>query len=215
MFADRLEAGRALAEKLAGYKARRDAVILAVPRGGVVIGAALAERLALPLDVILTKKIGHPGNPEFAIGAVSLTGEAVDAALLEREGIPASYVESMVARIRESLWQRYRLYRGTSRPMSVAGKTVILADDGAATGRTLLAAIELLRRDGAERIVVAIPVGPPDAVEALRRAADETVCLEIPEDFMAIGEYYRDFSQVADQEALDLLRRMTHGAAPR
>ena len=205
MFADRRDAARALAAELARYKARKDAVILAIPRGGVVIGAVLAEKLGLPLDVILTKKIGHPDNPEFAIGAVSLTGEAVNSALIEREGIPAEYIESMVARIRESLWQRYRMYRGTSRPMNVAGRTVILTDDGAATGRTILAAIELLRRDKAGKIVVAIPVAPPDTAEILRRSADETVCLEKPEAFMAIGQSYRDFSQVTDEEALGLL----------
>jgi putative phosphoribosyl transferase len=212
MFPDRRDAARALAEKLGRYEGRKDAVILAVPRGGVAIGAVLSERLHLPLDVILTKKIGHPRNPEFAIGAVSLTGEAVDSALIEREGIPAAYIDSMVARIRESLWQRYRMYRGSSRPMNVAGKTVILTDDGAATGRTLLAAIDLLRRDGAGKIVVAIPVAPPDTVETLRLASDETVCLEIPSEFMAIGGHYSDFSQVTDEEALALLKREQLGA---
>ncbi len=212
MFADRRDAGRALARRLARYKGREDAVVLAVPRGGVAIGAALAEELGLPLDVILTKKIGHPDNPEFAIGAVSLTGEAVNSGLIEREGIPREYVDSMIERIRESLWQRYRLYRGTSRPMSAAGKTVILADDGAATGRTLLAAVELLRRDRAGKIVVAIPVAPPDTLATLERSADETVCLAVPADFMAIGQYYRDFAQVSDDEALALLKLRAHAS---
>ena len=215
MFTDRREAARALAEQLAVHKARKDAVILAVPRGGVAIGAVLAEELGLPLDVILTKKIGHPNNPEFAIGAVSLTGEAVDSALIEREGIRPGYIDSMIARIREALWQRYRMYRGTSRPLNVAGKTVILTDDGAATGRTLLAAIELLRRDGAGKIVVAIPVAPPDTIETLRLVADGTVCLEIPSSFTAIGECYRDFSEVSDEEALRLLKKESLGAKPR
>jgi predicted phosphoribosyltransferase len=206
MFNDRREAAQALASKLAGYKDYAQAVILAIPRGGVVIGAVLSEELRLPLDIILTKKIGHPGNPEFAIGAVSLTGASVDAALVERAGIPADYIETMIARIRESLWQRYRLYRGTSRPMSVAGKTVILTDDGAATGRTMLAAIGLLRRDGAAKIVVALPVAPPDAAETLRITADETVCLEIPAEFTAISASYRDFDQVSDEEAIGLLK---------
>ncbi|HEX4048478.1 MAG TPA: phosphoribosyltransferase family protein, partial [Elusimicrobiota bacterium] len=136
MFTDRREAGLALARKLAPYEFRNDAVILAVPRGGLALGAVLAEELGLPLDIILTKKIGHPGNAEFAIGAVSLTGAAVDSALIERDGISSEYIGSMIERIREGLWQRYRLYRGTSRPLSVAGKTAILTDDGAATGRT-------------------------------------------------------------------------------
>lgn len=214
MFTDRREAARALARKLSAYASRKDAVILAVPRGGLALGAVLAEELELPLDIILTKKIGHPRNPEFAIGAVSLTGAAVDSALIERDGITAEYVGSMIERIRESLWQRYRLYRGTSRPLSVAGKTVILTDDGAATGHTLLAAIELLRRDKAARIVVAIPVAPPDALALLQRSADETVCLEVPEDFSAIGEFYRSFAQVSDEEALELLRKESRSAKP-
>ena len=215
MFTDRRDAARALAVKLKRYKERKDAVILAVPRGGVVIGAVLAEELRLPLDIILTKKIGHPDNPEFAIGAVSLTGASVDSALIEREGISPGYIDSMIARIRESLWQRYRLYRGSSRPLSVAGKTVILTDDGAATGRTLLAAIGLLRRDAAAKIVVAIPVAPSDTLKTLEICADETVCLEVPAGFTAIGESYRDFSQVPDEEAMRLLRMESLSAKPR
>ncbi|MFI5360947.1 MAG: phosphoribosyltransferase [Elusimicrobiota bacterium] len=215
MFADRREAARALAEKLTRYKHREDAVILAVPRGGVVLGAVLSEELGLPFDVILTKKIGHPVNPEFAIGSVSLSGEAVDSGLIERDGIPQQYIDATIARIRESLWQRYRLYRGTSRPLAVAGKTVILTDDGAATGRTLAAAIELLRRDRAAKIVLAVPVASPEALESLRLAADETICLETPRDFRAIGESYGDFAQVSDSEALGLLRKVSRGAAPR
>ncbi|MFI5345968.1 MAG: phosphoribosyltransferase [Elusimicrobiota bacterium] len=212
MFADRRDAGRALARKLARYENCEEAVILAVPRGGVAVGAVLADELGLPLDVILTKKIGHPNNPEFAIGSVSLTGESVDAETIEREGIPMHAVESAIAHVRECLWQRYRMYRGASLPPKVSGKTVILADDGAATGHTLLAAIELLRRDGAGKIVVAIPVAPPDTARALESAADDCVCLATPADFMAVGQYYRDFAQVSDEEALALLRRKAPGA---
>jgi putative phosphoribosyl transferase len=212
MFSDRLDAAERLVRKLRRYRDLKDAVVLAVPRGGLPIGAVLARELGLKLDVILTKKIGHPSNPEFAIGAVSLTGQAVDSALIEREGIPSDYIETMVARIRESLWQRYRMYRGTSRPLDVAGKTVILTDDGAATGRTLLAAIDLLRNGGAGKIVVALPVAPPDTVATLQRGADEVVCLEVPEDFMAIGQYYRDFSQVPDEDAVAILKSGALGA---
>lgn len=214
MFTDRRGAAEALAKKLIRYKARKDTVILAVPRGGLAIGAVLADKLGLSLDIILTKKIGHPDNPEVAIGAVSLTGEAVDTALIERERIPAHDIASRIEWIRESLWQRYRMYRGASRPPSVAGKTVILTDDGAATGHTLLAAIELLRRDQAAKIVVAIPVAPPDTVELLESRVDEVVCLEVPLNFMAIGDFYEDFPQVSDDDALQLLRREAFGAKP-
>ncbi|MCR4294139.1 MAG: phosphoribosyltransferase family protein [Elusimicrobia bacterium] len=207
MFHDRHDAAVRLLRKLQGYRGRRDALVLAIPRGGLPIGGLLARELGLPLDVILTKKIGHPYNPEFAIGAVSLTGETLDEALAAREGIPADWISAEIARIREQLRERYRLYHGAGKPLPVAGKTVILTDDGAATGRTLLVAIELLRREGAAKIVAAIPVAPPETVELLEARADEVVCLEVPSSFMAIGEFYGDFSQVSDQEAAAILRK--------
>lgn len=206
MFSDRLDAAGRLTRELQRYRDRQDALVLAVPRGGLPIGGVLARELNLKLDVILTKKIGHPDDPECAIGAVSLTDATFDAALLEREGIPSSFIAAEIARIRESLRQKYRLYRGAAQPLPVAGRTVILTDDGAATGRTLLAAVDLLRREGAGKIVVAIPVASPDAVEVLGRRADEVICLEQPADFRAIGQFYRDFSQVPDAEAVAILK---------
>ncbi|MDP3542892.1 MAG: phosphoribosyltransferase family protein [Elusimicrobiota bacterium] len=206
MFHDRQDAAVRLLRELKGYKGRRDALVLAIPRGGLPIGGLLARELGLPLDVILTKKIGHPYNPEFAVGAVSLTGETLDAATISREGIPAGWLAAEIARIRDGLRERYRLYHGTGKPLPVAGKTVILTDDGAATGRTMLVAIDLLRREGAAQIVAAIPVAPPETVALLEARADEVVCLEIPSSFMAIGEFYGDFTQVSDREAAEILR---------
>lgn len=211
MFHDRHDAAVRLAGKLSGYRGRRDALVLAIPRGGLPIGAELARRLGLRLDVILTKKIGHPYNPEFAIGAVSLDGQTIDAALAAREGIPADWIAAEAARIREGLRERYRLYHGAGEPAPVAGKTVILTDDGAATGRTMLVAIDLLRRQGAARIVAAVPVAPPETVAALEMLADEVVCLEAPSSFVAIGEYYDDFTQVSDGEAAAFLRFASAG----
>jgi predicted phosphoribosyltransferase len=207
MFHDRHDAAVRLVRELRRYRGREDALVLAVPRGGLPIGAVLSRELGLPLDVILTKKIGHPYNPEFAIGAVSLTGEAVDEDLAKREAVPAAWIAGEISRIRGDLRERYRMYHGAAAPRSVAGRTVILTDDGAATGRTLIVAIELLRREGAAKIVVALPVAPPDAVELLESAADEVVCLEAPSSFMAIGEFYDDFRQVSDEEAVDLLKK--------
>lgn len=207
MFHDRHDAAVRLARELRRFKGREDALVLAVPRGGLPIGAVLAAELGLPLDVILTKKIGHPYNPEFAIGAVSLTGETHDEELARREGISPEWVSAEVSRIRGTLRERYRRYHGAAKPLPVAGKTVILTDDGAATGRTLIVAVDLLRREGAARVVVAIPVAPPDAVALLEDAADEVVCLEVPAGFLAIGEFYGDFSQVSDEEAVALLSR--------
>jgi predicted phosphoribosyltransferase len=206
MFRDRDDAARLLAKKLAHWRGRKDVLVLAVPRGGLPIGAVLARELGLRLDVILTKKIGHPSNPEFAIGAVSLAGESIDERTVARDAISPAYIAQEIALIRETLEKRYRMYCGAARPAPVAGKTVILTDDGAATGRTLLVAVDLLRGQGAARIVVALPVASEDAVAALRACADEVVCLEIPADFMAIGQFYADFSQVPDEEAVALLR---------
>ena len=215
MFHDRVDAAGRLARELERYRGRKDTVVLAVPRGGLPIGGVLARELDLKLDVILTKKIGHPDNPEFAIGAVSITDEAIDSALVERECIPSDYITAEIERVRENLRQRYRLYCGAARPLPVAGKTVILTDDGAATGRTLLAAMDLLRRQGVGKIVVAIPVAPADTVEILERSADKVVCLETPVDFMAIGQFYDHFAQVPDEDALAILKGQTLIAGPK
>lgn len=211
MFHDRHDAAVRLVRELQRYRDREDALVLAVPRGGLPIGGVLARELRLKLDVILTKKIGHPYNPEFAIGAVSLTDETLDEDLVRREGISTSYLDEEIARIRKKLHERYRMYHGAGRPLSVAGQTVILTDDGAATGRTLLVAIDLLRREGAAKIVVALPVAPPDTVALLKSRADEVICLEIPSSFMAIGEFYDDFTQVEDEEAVAILKRGARG----
>ncbi len=211
MFRDRADAAGRLARALKHFRGRPDLLVLAVPRGGLPVGALLARELGAGLDVVLTKKIGHPHNPEFAIGAVSLTGAEVDLDVLRREGVDPNYAVREAERLREVLRERYRLYRGDAKPPEVRGRTVILTDDGVATGRTLAAAVSWLREEGAARVVVAVPVGPPDAVARLREIADEVVCLETPDDFMAIGQYYRDFDQVPDEEAVALLR----GAARR
>lgn len=206
MFHDRLDAGSRLAREVLAYRGAKDAVVLAVPRGGLPIGRELARALDLPLDVVLTKKIGHPDDPEFAIGAVGLTDEVIDTELIARESIPIEDVARRIERIRADLRGRYRMYHGSAGPRLVAGKTVILTDDGAATGRTLLVAIDLLRRQGARKIVVALPVAPKDTVELLKKRADEVVCLETPDEFMSIGRSYENFDQVSDEEAVSLLR---------
>lgn len=212
MFHDRHDAALRLAGRLKDYRGRQDALVLAVPRGGVPIGGVLAAELRLKLDVVLAKKIGHPSNPEYAIGAVSLTEETLDEDAVARQGVSARYLDAQIARIREALRVRSRLYRGDAPPEPAAGKTVILTDDGAATGRTLLAAVELLRREGAARVVVAVPVASRDAIALLRTRADEVVCLDAPADFLAIGEFYEDFSQVDDVEAIRILRLGARGA---
>ena len=204
MFKDRKEAAGLLARKLSKYKKKKNVVILAVPRGGLQTGNVLAKELDLPLAVILTKKISYPGDPEAAIGAVSLTGIVLD----ERIKVPQDYIDSETKEIRELLKKRYKKYVGKKKPLSMKGKIVILVDDGVATGNTMIAAVDLLRKNNPQKIVVAIPVGPPDTIERLKRKAEEVICLHKPHPspFFAIAMYYDQFEQVEDEEAIRLLK---------
>ncbi|MFI5348933.1 MAG: phosphoribosyltransferase [Elusimicrobiota bacterium] len=203
MFRDRWEAGRRLAEALAKYRGRPDAVVLAVPRGGLPVGSVVARALGLPLDVMLTKKIGHPANPEVAVGAVALEGEEISPNAGEL-GVPEEYLSEQIGRLRAELRRRHQLYRGEA--LAIAGRTVLLVDDGAATGLTLKTAAAALKNAGAARVVVAVPVAPPDALPVLRSRADEVVCLEVPGDFRAVAQFYGDFSEVTDRQAVSILR---------
>jgi predicted phosphoribosyltransferase len=182
-------------------------VILGIPRGGVVIGAVLAEELGLPLDVLLTKKLGHPRDPELAIGVADLDGAIVDEAAIRGQGVSREYIAAEIARVRALLMRRCQLYRGRRPPLPARGRTAIICDDGIATGRTITAAIRLARAEGAARIVAAVPVGPPQSVAALGELADATVCALQPEGFRSIGAFYRDFAPVEDAEAVRLLEQ--------
>ena len=204
-FSDRFVAAKELAKKLQKYKNDKNTIILAIPRGGLQTGYTLAKELNLPLDIVLTKKIGYPGNSEYAIGAVSLKSYIVDEYLVKTGKVSQEYIEREVVEIRELLEKRYRRYRGEKNPCEVRGKTVIITDDGVATGRTILAAIDLLREDEPEKIVVAVPVGPPDTINHLKMKADEVICVLVPEMFFAIGQFYSDFTQVEDEEAIRML----------
>ncbi len=201
MFQDRFEAGRMLAERLEHYRGL-DCVVLAIPRGGLQIGYVIARELEAPLDIVLTKKIGYPGNSEYAIGAVSLKGRILSGSV----DVPESYIESETGRIREHLKRMYALYRDNEEPIAVKGKTAIIVDDGIATGSTMLATVNLVRSEAPSKIVVAVPVGPQSSVDLLKKHADEVVCLEMPAEFYAIGEFYENFEQVEDDDAISLLR---------
>jgi predicted phosphoribosyltransferase len=205
MFRDRNDAAQRLARQLQKYHGREDAVVLAVPRGGVVIGAVLARELRLPLDIVLVKKIGHPSNSELAVGAVSLTSEHADPVFLAKADITPEYIKEEAQQIREDLREQYRLYRGHAKPIELADKIVILTDDGAATGNTLIAAISLIRQERPARIIVALPVAPAKTATLLSLQADEVLCLESPQRFDVISRYYRVFGQVDDEEAVRLL----------
>lgn len=200
IFADRREAGRRLAHELSDYQGQ-NAIVLALPRGGVIIGCEVARALDLALDVIITRKIGAPGNPEYAIGAVSEDG---DVQFNEKEiailGIPEAYVREEVAVQRRETERRTLLYRAGRGLPDLAGRVVVLVDDGIATGFTVLATIRALRSHSPAEIVLAVPVAPPSVVLALRPEVDKVACLATPEPFMAVGAWYRHFEQVSDEE---------------
>lgn len=202
MYRNRIEAGNLLSEKLLHYK-NKDVVVLAIPRGGLPLGAIVAGELKAPLNVALSKKIGHPHNKEFAIGAVSMEGVVLN----KEEHVPEKYLEQETGRIRKALAKKYKQYYRNFKPEKLKGKIVILIDDGVATGNTLFATISLVANQEPAAIVVAIPVAPPRVMEKLKDLPeiDELICLEAPSDFRAVGQFYKDFSAVSDEEAINLL----------
>src|SRR3954470_16235540 len=195
-FRDRAHAGRLLAERLAEYAGRDDVIVLALPRGGVPVGFEIAQALDVPLDVYMVRKLGVPGHEEYALGAIATGGVRVlDTQLVESLGLPAEWIEAIDAKERRELHRRERAYRGDRPPPDVAGRTVILVDDGLATGATMLAALEALRADDPARVVAAVPVADPAVCDRLSDAADEVVCLLTPQPFRAVSVWYEDFSQ--------------------
>ena len=200
MFQDRIDAGLALSRHLQHYK-RVDGVTLAVPRGGVPVAFPIAKILELPLEVILSKKIGHPMHKEYAIGAVSLTGKIVAPNALAS----AEYIEQETINIREQLKEMYIKYMGNKKPTPVAGKIVIIIDDGVATGNTMLSTIDIIRNEHPKKIVVAVPVASQQAAKKLSEVTDEFVCAWIPSQFSSVGEFYVDFTQVTDEEVVEML----------
>ncbi|MHB0912021.1 MAG: phosphoribosyltransferase [Armatimonadota bacterium] len=207
-FEDRADAGRRLAQALEKYRGP-DTVVLAVPRGGVVVGYEVAKHLGAPLDVVVPRKIGAPGQPELAIGAVAGDEYVLDESTIRYLGVPERYIAEEVQAEKVEIGRRRALYRGDG-PLDVEGKTVLLVDDGIATGLTIIAAARYLRKMRPARLVLAVPVAPPESIERLRGEVDEVVVLETPEPFWAVGSWYRHFDQTSDREVVDLLHR-AHG----
>ena len=200
-----MHAGKLLARPLAAYAHSPDAIVLALPRGGVPVGFALSRALDLELDILLVRKLGMPGHEEYAIGAVGSGVRVLHHEALEAHGVPAHEIDAIATRELAEIVRRERLYRGGRPPVQLAGRSVILADDGLATGATMRAAVEVARKRGAARIVVAVPVGAPDSVEALTAEVDEMVCLSTPMLFRAVSPWYKEFDQTSDEEVQDLL----------
>ena len=195
MFTNRIEAGMMLAERLKKYKGT-DAVILAVPRGGVPVAFAVAKELGLPVQLVLAKKIGHPLNKEYAIGAAGLT----DYFVVPHDNVPEAYIRQEVAVIRTRLNEMQQQFMGGKEAIGLKGKQLIVIDDGIATGNTLLATVNLLRKMNPSELVIAVPVASASAVEKLSEVADEVVALLVPDEFYGVGAFYEDFSQVTDDE---------------
>jgi predicted phosphoribosyltransferase len=210
LFRDRREAGRLLAAKLTAYANRPDVIVLALPRGGVPVADEVARALGAPLDVFVVRKLGVPGSEELAMGAVATGGVRVlNDQLVNRLGIPDHLIDAVAVREGQELARRERLYRGGRPPLDVRDRTVILVDDGLATGATMHAAIAALRQLHPARIVVAVPTASPETCEEMRAEVDDVICAITPEPFQAVGRWYQDFAQTTDEEVQDLLTRRT------
>jgi len=212
-FHDRYEAGRRLAGELRAYAGRDDVIVVALPRGGVPVGYEVAHALGLPLEVMQVRKLGVPGHEELAMGAIASGGvRIVSENVVEALGIPERVIATVAAAEVQELERRERVYREGRLFPEMRGRTVILVDDGLATGSTMRAAVAALRSLGAARLVAAVPVAPKESRDAMREVVDEVVCASVPERFQAVGEWYDDFSQISDQEVSELLRRGRHEA---
>jgi putative phosphoribosyl transferase len=213
-FEDRTQAGRLLGEALAEYAKRSDVVVLALPRGGVPVGFEVARMIDAPLDIILVRKLGTPGQEELAMGAIASGGVCVlNPDIVAVIDISQEAIEAVAATERKELERRERAYRGNKPPPPVENHCIILVDDGLATGASMLAAVSALRQRKPASIVVAIPVAPPDTVQRLKQEADAVVCLATPEPFSAVGRWYREFPQTSDDEVRSLLERASSMSA--
>jgi len=206
-FENRIEAGRLLAEELKRRKLDPTAVVFALTRGGVPVGFEVADRLRLPLDVIVARKIGVPWQPELAMGAIAGSVQVLDNRMIDELGIGDEDVKSILTREEAEMKRREQVFREGTPAVRPEGRTAVIADDGLATGSTMLAAARYARTLKPAKIIVAVPVGSREACALLRAEVDEVVCLSVPELFFAVGEWYRDFEQVTDEEVRHLLAK--------
>ena len=211
-FSDRVDAGKRLASELKDF-AGKDAIVLTIPRGGVVVGYEIAKALHLPLDVIIPRKIGAPYNPELAIGAMTEDGTIIlDKGLVSYLGVPESYIKAESEHQKNEIERRLRMYRQDEPYPDLKGKDVIVVDDGIATGSTMKAALASVKNRGAKTVTVAVPVGPPSTINELKQQADRVICPYTPEYFEAIGQFYGDFSQTTDEEVIQMLNESKRGS---
>ena len=208
IFKDREDAGLQLANRLGAYANRNDVIVLGIPRGGVPVAFEIAQALNLPMDIFLSRKLGVPGREELAFGAIAAgDGRFLDREIIQALGISEQQIERVTEKVKETLSQRAELYRGDRRPLQVEDRTVILVDDGIATGASIYAAINALQQMKPAKLVTAVPVAPPATCNWLRTVVDEVICITEPEQFYSVGQFYKQFSQVPDEEVIDLLQR--------
>jgi putative phosphoribosyl transferase len=211
IFRNRTDAGEQLARRLdflRAHAAQHNVIVLGIPRGGVVVAFEIARALAAPLDLFFSHKIGAPGNPEFAIGSVSATGDIeLDAAAVDALRVPAHYISAEAERQRLAMIQRMKEYRGDLAPVDLENKVIVLVDDGLATGSTALAALKSLRQQRPLLLILAAPVAPPETAERLRSFADKFIVLDTPPGFAAVGQFYDEFGQTSDEEVIALMRK--------
>jgi putative phosphoribosyl transferase len=208
IFKDREDAGRQLAKQLSGYANQNDVIVLGIPRGGVPIAFEIAQALGAPMDILLSRKLGVPGNEELAFGAIAAgDGRFLDQGVIRAMGISESQIEHITQKVKETLNERATLYRGDRPALQVENRTIILVDDGIATGASTYAAIHALRQMKPAKLVVAVPVAPPSTCSWLRTVVDQLVCLYEPQQFYSVGQFYERFSQVADEEVVEFLQR--------
>jgi putative phosphoribosyl transferase len=202
-FTDRYDAAMQLAVHLEKYR-NEEGVILAVPRGGVPLGYYLAKHLDFALDLLMTKKLGHPRHEEYAIGAVGIEDSIVE----DTTGVSPEYIEQTTLKIREKLLAQYKGFMGNKEPIDIRNKTVIVVDDGVATGRTILSTIKMLKSKHPKKLVVAVPVASVEAAERIKNEVDDFICLYTPSPFYGVGRFYADFSQTTDEEVIALLKEL-------
>jgi predicted phosphoribosyltransferase len=205
LFKDRKEAGRKLGEALQQYKGAKNGLVLGLPRGGVVVAGEVARLLALPLDVIVPRKIGAPHNPELAIGAIAGSVVLLDRGMVETLGVSDVYIQEAVKHEKIEAERRLSLFRKEKPEPEFGGKILIVVDDGIATGSTMKASIAYLKKAKTAKIVAAVPVGPPDTIQELKQEVDEVVCLYTPASFYAVGQFYETFPQTSDEEVIRIL----------
>lgn len=209
IFEDRGDAGRLLAESIKGKGVDLEGgIVLGLPRGGVVVAEEVAKALELPLDIVVTRKIGAPYNSELAIGAIALDGEGVfDKELIEMTGASEQFVEDVVEEERAEALRRWKVYRGERGELNLKDKVAILVDDGIATGSTMRAAIKYAQGQGVKKVIVAVPVVSPATLKKIEAEADQVICVDAPGDLMAVGQFYKNFAQTEDEEVIEIMKK--------